>query len=243
MQSNYLVFANHTRYETLADQLKNVSSWKDLIIFRQHLYQGINLKEGFTEFIKHNLEPNTLLITVGLPATWKTETSEEVSRIKGYQILRSDLIRLEVLEGEDVFDQKVAGNMNKRLSVYDEMFRRAEELAAKTKSGFIMDATFVTQDLRKRAAEIAAKHDLTFVILQTTCPQEVSVARLQRRTKEKYESNALTIEAYLANLKKFEPVNIAFFKNVNPNLKIIHLTVDTCHDSPEDWSVIKVEKA
>jgi hypothetical protein len=202
----------------------------------------MKLRELFADFIKRNLVPNTLLITVGLPATWKTETSEEVSRIKGYPILRSDLIRLEVLKGENVFDQKVAGNMGKRLSVYDEMFRRADELAAKSKTGFIMDATFVTQDLRRRAAKIAAKHGLAFVILQTSCPQEVSVSRLQRRTKEKYESNALTIDAYLANLKKFEPVDVADLKKLNPDLKIIHLTVDTCHDSPEDWCVINMEK-
>ena len=202
----------------------------------------MKLRELFADFIKRNLVPNTLLITVGLPATWKTETSEEVSRIKGYPILRSDLIRLEVLKGENVFDQKVAGNMGKRLSVYDEMFRRADELAAKSKTGFIMDATFITQDLRRRAAKIAAKHGLAFVILQTSCPQEVSVSRLQRRTKEKYESNALTIDAYLANLKKFEPVDVADLKKLNPDLKIIHLTDDTCHDSPEDWFVVNVEK-
>jgi predicted kinase len=200
------------------------------------------LRELFAEFVKSNLGPSTLLITCGLPATWKTETSEEVSKIKGYPILRSDLIRLEVLKNEDVFDQKVAGNMTKRLSVYDEMFRRADELAAKSKKGMIMDATFVTQDLRRRAAEIAAKHGMTLVILQTSCPQEVSVARLQRRTKEKYESNALTVEAYLANKRKFEAVDVDDLKKGHPELKIMHLTVDTCHDSPADWYVIGMEK-
>src|SRR3990172_11269118 len=202
----------------------------------------MNLREPFAEYIKANLGPNTLLITCGLPATWKTETSEEISKIKGYPILRSDLIRLEVLKNEDVFDAKVAGNMNKRLSVYDEVFRRADELAGKNKTGVILDATFVTQELRRRAAEIAARHNMTLVILQTSCPQEVSVARIQRRTKEKYESNALTVEAYLANKKKFEPVDIGDLKKRHPQLKIVHLTVDTCHDSPEDWYVIGMEK-
>jgi predicted kinase len=200
------------------------------------------LREPFAEFVKANLKPNTILITTGLPASWKTETSEGVSRIKGYPILRSDLIRLEVLRGEDVFDQKVASNMGKRLSVYDEMFRRADELAGKNKTGFIMDATFVTQDLRRRAAEIAAKHGMTLVILETSCPEEVSIARLQRRTKEKYESNALTVDAYLANKKKFEPVDLDDLKKNYPKLKLMHLTVDTCHDAPEDWYIIGVEK-
>jgi len=200
------------------------------------------LREPFAEFVKTELKPRTLLITCGLPGTWKTETSEEVSKIKGYPILRSDLIRLEVLKNEDVFDAKVAGNMSKRLSVYDEMFSRADDLVEKSKKGAVLDATFVTQALRRRAAEIAAKHNMTFVILQTSCPQEVSVARIQRRTKEKYESNALTVEAYLANKSKFEPVDVADLKQRYPQLKIIHLTVDTCHDSPADWYVIGMEK-
>jgi len=200
------------------------------------------VKEPFAKFIKANLGPKTLLITCGLPGTWKTETAEEVSKIKGYPILRSDIIRLEVLKNEDVFDPKVAGNMNKRMSVYDEVFRRADELAGKS-SGIILDATFVTQDLRSRAAEVAAKHNMTFVILQTSCPEEVSIARIQRRTKEKYESNALTVEAYLANKNKFEPVDIEDLKKRSPTLKILHLIVDSCRDNAEDWYIIGMEKS
>ena len=106
----------------------------------------------------------------------------------------------------------------------------------------ILDATFVTQDLRRRAAEVAAKHNMEFVIMQTSCPQEVSVSRIERRTKEKYESNALTVDAYLANKKKFEPVNIDEIKKNYPALKILHLTVDTCHDNSKDWNVIGMDK-
>ena len=200
------------------------------------------MKEPFASFIKKELEPRTLLITCGLPASYKTETSEEVSKIKGYPILRSDLIRLEVLKNEDIFDAKVAGNMSKRLSVYDELFRRADELASKGKGGLILDATFVTQELRRRAAEIAAKNNMIFVILQTSCPQEVSIARIMKRTKEKYESNALTEEAYLANRNKFEPVDVDELKKKYPALNVTHLTVDTCHDRIDLWSVIGAEK-
>lgn len=200
------------------------------------------MREHFADFIDSKLTSNTLLITCGLPGTWKTETSEEIAKLKGYDILRSDLIRLEVLKNEDVFDPKVAGNMNKRLSVYNELFRRADDLAAKSEAGVILDATFVTQDLRRRAAEVAAKHDMTFVILQTSCPQEVSIDRIERRTKEKYESNALTVEAYVANKNKFEPIDIPDLESRNPNLKIVHITVDTCHDSPADWYIIGMKK-
>ena len=198
------------------------------------------MREPFTEFVKTELSPNILLITCGFPGTWKTETSQEVSKIKGYPILRTDLIRLEVLKNEDIFDVKVAGNMSKRKMVYDEMFRQAETLA-KQDNGVILDATFVTPKLRRRAAEIAAKTEIPFVILQTSCSEEASIARILRRTKQNYESNALTKEAYIANKNNFEPVNLNDLKQKHPKLEIIHLTVDTEHDNPEDWYMIGKE--
>jgi len=199
------------------------------------------LKELFGKFIESKLGSGILLITCGLPGTWKTETSEEISKIKGYPIVRNDLVRKEVFKNEDIFDEKVASNMDKRTMVYDETFRRAEE-TVKSGDSVIIDATFVTQSLRRRAAEIAAKHNKTFVILQTDCPQEVAIGRILRRTKESYESNALTEQAYLNNKKKFQQVDLDDLKRLNPNLNIIHLIVDTQHDPPEEWYITGVEK-
>ena len=199
------------------------------------------MREPFVRFVENELGTGFLLIVCGLPGTWKTETTEEVSRIKGYPLLRTDLIRLEVLKNEDVFDEKVASNMDKRTMVYDEMFARAEKILRKG-DGVILDATFVTQSLRRHAAAIAAKHNMTFIIMQTDCPQEVSIARILKRTKEDYESNALTEEAYLNNKKKFEEVNLDELKGLYPNLNIIHFVVDTRNDQPEDWHIIKVQR-
>ena len=58
------------------------------------------------------------------------------------------------------------------------------------------------------------------------------------RTKENYESNALTEQAYLDNKKRFEAVNLDDLKKLYPELNIIHLIVDTRHDPPEDWYII-----
>ena len=186
------------------------------------------MKETFGSFVENELGAGVLLITCGLPGTWKTETSEEIARTKGYPILRSDLIRLEVLKGENIFDEKIASDMSKRTMVYDETFRRADEALEKGDS-VIIDATFVTQSLRRRAAEVAAR-------------QEVAIARILRRTKDNYESNALTEQAYLNNKKKFEKVDVDDLKQSYPELKIIHVTVDTQHDPPEGWYVIGVGK-
>jgi predicted kinase len=202
---------------------------------------GDRLKEPFAKFIESELGSGFLLIACGLPGTWKTETTEEVSKIKGYPLLRSDLIRLEVLKGEDIFDEKVASNMDKRTMVYDEMFRQADEILNKSE-GVILDATFITQSLRRRAAAIAAKHDKTFVILQTDCPQEASIKRIVNRTKEDYVSNALTEQAYLNNKRKFEAVDLVDLKDLYPDLSITHLIVDTRYDAPEDWYITSVAK-
>jgi predicted kinase len=204
--------------------------------------RGISVREPFAKFIRRELKPVTFLITCGLPGTWKTETSEEVSKIKGYAVLRSDLIRLQVLKSDDVFDPKVAGNMSKRLSVYDEMFQRADDYLRDTNKGLILDATFVTQELRRRAADLAAKHNRVLAILETKCSENTSIVRIQRRTKEKYESNALTVEAYRNNKGKFEPVDVDSLKKAYPNLPVIHFTVDTEKDLPQSWYVIDVEK-
>lgn len=195
------------------------------------------MKEAFVDFMKRELEPKTVLIACGLPASYKTETTEVIAEIKGYKILRSDLIRLEVLKNDDIFDEKVASNMNKRMLVYNEMFRMAHELAEK-RQGIILDATFVTQALRRRAAEVAARHGMTFVIQQTQCPKTVSLERISKRTRENYESNALTEQAYTNNQKKFETVDLEDLKRLYSNLQIVHLLVDTTSDLTEEWYVI-----
>ncbi len=200
------------------------------------------MRKPFRQFIETELGSGFVLIACGLPGTWKTETTEEVAKVTGYPLLRTDLIRLELLKDEDVFDEKVAGNMDKRTMVYDEMFRQAEEILANKGAGVILDATFVTQSLRRRAAAIAVEHNLRFVILQTDCPQEASLRRILARTKENYESNALTEQAYLNNKKKFEAVDLNDLKSLYPGLDIVHLIVDTSQDSPEGWYVIGVER-
>jgi predicted kinase len=195
------------------------------------------MREPFKDFMERELGTETVLIACGLPASYKTETTEVIARLKGYKILRTDLIRLEVLKNEDIFDEKVASNMEKRKQVYDEMFRMADDLARQGE-GVILDATFVTQSLRRRAAEVAARNNKTFVIQQTQCPQEISINRISRRTKENYESNALTEQAYLNNKKKFETVDLEDLKELFPKLKIEHLLVDTTSDLEEEWFVI-----
>ncbi|TFG93129.1 MAG: hypothetical protein E4H15_02060 [Syntrophobacterales bacterium] len=195
------------------------------------------MKIPFKQFVEEKIESDAVLIACGLPATNKTETTEVVARLKGYKMLRTDLIRRDVLKGEDIFDEKVASNMDKRTLVYDTMFALADELSSQG-TGVVLDATFITQSLRRRAAGVAARNGKTFIIQQTQCPEEHSLYKISKRTKEKYESNALTKQAYLNNKEKFEPVDLDDLKGLYPDLRIVHLLVDTASDSDDEWFVI-----
>jgi predicted kinase len=196
------------------------------------------MREPFKDFIAREIGDDAVLIACGLPATNKTETTEVIARIKGYAMLRTDLIRRDVLKGQDIFDEKVASDMNKRNLVYDRMFSLADELSSQGK-GVILDATFIKQSLRKRAAEVAAKNNKTFIIQQTSAPEEYSLNKISKRTRDNYESNALTPDAYLNNKEKFEPVDLDELKRIYPNLSIVHLVVDTASDTEDGWFVIR----
>ncbi len=200
------------------------------------------MEKTFSEVIKYEIPQDSLLISVGLPGSWKSPVTEEIARAKGFEILRSDLIRLEVLEGEDVFDNKVASDPNRRNKVYEEMFRRAGELLKTVQTGLILDATFFTQDLRARAADLAARANRTFVIAQCVCTEEKSIERILKRTKENYESNALTKEAYLNNKALFQPIDTADLKKRFKRLPIVYIMIDTEFDNLPDWKIRKIEK-
>jgi predicted kinase len=200
------------------------------------------MERSFSEVIESEIPKNCVLISVGLPGSWKSPVTEEIARLKGFQILRSDIIRLEVLKGEDVFDHKVASDPDRRKKVYEEMFRQAENLLKTTQDGLILDATFFTQELRARAAELAEKTHRAFVIAECACTEEKSIERILKRTKENYESNALTQEAYLNNKALFQPIDTVELKKKFKTLPIVYLTIDTEYDTLLDWKIRKIEK-
>jgi hypothetical protein len=201
------------------------------------------MERSFTEVISSEIPTNSVLISVGLPGSWKSPVTEEIAKRKGFDILRSDMIRLEVLRGLDVFDNKVASSAENRMKVYEEMFRRAENaLKPGAEKGLILDATFFTQDLRSRAAELAERVRRTFVIAECVCSEEKSIERILKRTKQNYESNALTREAYLNNKAIFQPVDVDDLKMKFKSLRLVHLTIDTEYDTLPDWKIKKIEK-
>jgi hypothetical protein len=200
------------------------------------------MEKDFSKVIKSEIPKDSVLISVGLPGSWKSPVTEEIAKMKGFQILRSDMIRLEVLKGQDIFDNKVASSPENRKRVYEEMFRQAKNALERAEGGLILDATFFTQELRSQGAELALKARRTFVIAECVCTEERSIERILKRTKENYESNALTREAYLNNKALFQPVDIDDLKKQFQELPIIHLAIDTEYDTLPDWKIRRIEK-
>jgi len=200
------------------------------------------MEKSFTEVITSDVPEDCVLISVGLPGSWKSPVTEQIAKMKGFEILRSDIIRLEVLKGLDIFDNKVASSPENRAKVYEEMFRQAEKTLKTDSRGLILDATFFTQDLRSRAADLADKAGRAFVIAECACSEDRSIQRILKRTKENYESNALTREAYLNNKALFQPVNLDELKRRFKKLSMMHLVIDTEYDTLPDWKIKKIEK-
>ncbi len=196
----------------------------------------------FRDVIETEIPEGSVLISTGLPGSWKSPVTEEIARLKGFNLLRTDLIRLEILKGLDIFDRQVASDPDNRKRVYEEMFRRAEKALAAEGRGLILDATFVTRALRFQAADLAERFGRFFVIAECVCSEERSIQRILRRTKENYESNALTREAYLNNKALFQPVDVDEMKRRFESLSIIHMMIDTEQDDPSDWKIKKIEK-
>lgn len=195
------------------------------------------MREPFRSFIEREIMPDAVLITCGLPATNKTETAEVIAEMKGMALLRTDALRIEVLKGRDVFEEETASDMSLRTLVYDRLFSEADILA-RMGTGVILDATFITQGLRRRAAGVAHRNGRILVIEETKAPESFSLEKISRRSRESYESNALTPQAYFNNRDRFEPVDISDLQAHEPGLIVMHFTVDTASDTDDGWFVI-----
>jgi len=194
------------------------------------------MKKGFTEILSKELPEHAIIVMCGLPATGKSTVARAISNMKKYQILSSDMLRAQIFKGEDIFDQKIASDMNKRLFIYKIMFDRAGEIAKEGK-GVILDATFITQNLRKEAASIAYEYKKPFCIIETKCTQETALNRIRKRNKENYESNALNEEAYFNNLRVFEPVSLIEICSDFPGIRILYFLINTDSESSDNWFV------
>ncbi len=196
----------------------------------------------FKDFVEKNRFKKNLIILCGLPATGKTGVAEVIGKNWGHVVVRSDVIRVQVFKERDIFDEKFASNMKNRNLIYEVMFQTARSVIEQGMD-VLLDATFIKNQQRLKAGEIASNYNLALFIMETKCPEDVCIKRISKRTRDEYESNAITREAYYNNKNAFEEVDIDSLKKSFPGLDIFHYVIDTSLDGIKNWNIIKVEHA
>ncbi len=132
-----------------------------------------------------------IILVAGLPGVGKTSVARELSKRFGLELLRSDVIRKEIL-GKKTYEQE------EKFAVYDEMFERAGRL-----KNVVLDATFYKQELRDRARKLANALGTELFIVECVCPEELVKERLGKRYGDESEAG---YAAYKVVKRAFEPI-------------------------------------
>ncbi len=145
-----------------------------------------------------------LIVVCGLPGTGKTTIAKALSQQIGAVLLRTDVIRKEMLR-ENSYTEKERG------AVYESMFAAADE---KLRNGenCVLDGTFYRKSLRDCAKRVADNNKAGFHIVECVLHEDAIKARISTRKNDESEAD---FKVYHAVKKSFEPITEK------------HITVDT----------------
>jgi aminoglycoside phosphotransferase family enzyme/predicted kinase len=171
----------------------------------------------------HSLfEKPKLVIVSGLPGVGKTYIAERLAERNNWYHLKTDFIRKK-LAGLDIeqhyYDHPTLYSPEMSLKTYQEMMRRAEVYLKAGKS-VILDATFNKKKPREETFALAQKLNVKVCYIHFTCPEEIVLQRLEKRSREISASDA-TKEVYFKMKGNFET-----FGNKYGPLLIIDTTDD-----------------
>ncbi|MGH1478056.1 MAG: AAA family ATPase [Geminicoccales bacterium] len=122
-----------------------------------------------------------LTIVCGLPGAGKTVVARLVSTMRGAALLRSDVLRKDVLITPTYTDDE-------KQAVYGEMFKRARCSLLKGRD-VVLDAAFNKETNRKKAASLAKALEADFEIVEVTSSEETIRDRLRHREGDESEAD------------------------------------------------------
>jgi predicted kinase len=125
-----------------------------------------------------------LILICGLPATGKST---------GTDIIRKGLIK-NPQYSEDEKEQ-----------VYNAVFLIADYLI-KADVNVIIDGTFYRESLRNRAREIAKKRNKRFFLIETRCPEDIVLKRLEGRKRNLRSPSDADLDVYYKIKGIFEKI-------------------------------------
>lgn len=187
---------------SLPSQILRSKIWEDEI----QKYFSLVFKYAF-EFSK---KKPFLLILCGQIGTGKTYLAEHLSKLTGARLLRSDVIRKEIL-GIPLFEHRKRGlekiySHRTTLKVYKKMLSDGLKLL-KQGQPVILDATFPNEFYRKPVIRAAEKEKIPYFFVECRASEKKILERLKKRQKKREISDA-TVDVYLQKRKEFERIEL-----------------------------------
>jgi predicted kinase len=165
-----------------------------------------------------------LILICGLPATGKSTVARRLAKAMGAEVLRTDIVRRELIKNPAYTEEE------KNL-IYKANFLIADYLI-KNDIIVIIDGTFYRDKHRRQAREIAKRRGKRFFLVETKCPEDIVLKRLEKRRRNLRSPSDADKEVYFK------------IKNLFEEIKEDHIVIDTgwnIKDSIKD--VIKKIKA
>ncbi|MBI2085492.1 MAG: AAA family ATPase [Candidatus Aenigmarchaeota archaeon] len=136
-----------------------------------------------------------LILVCGLPGTGKTTIAKALSQATGYTLIRTDVIRKELLN-ENKYTEK------ERDTVYEQILTIAGQ---KLRGGedCILDGTFYKKSLRNEARETAEKNGSKFHLVECVLHEDSVKKRINARKGDESEAD---FAVYRKLKKTFEPI-------------------------------------
>jgi predicted kinase len=129
------------------------------------------------------------MIMCGLPGTGKSFVADVIARKTGAEVLRTDDVRKEYLQG-----RKPSYSEEERQGIYELMFRKAKGLLDESKD-VILDATFAKKNNRARAVKESGTDKIVMVevVLED---EEVIKKRIEKRLMGGRSKSDATYQVY-----------------------------------------------
>ena len=156
------------------------------------------------------LERPTLILTVGLMGTGKSELAQRIAPRLDAEVIRTDILRKEMLSivpqerHREEFNQGIYADEVSR-KTYAEALRRAGEKLREGKS-VIIDASYKKREERVFAQIAAQELKADFFVIECICPEEIVRGRLEGRLLDAEEASDGRWELFQSQKADFDAV-------------------------------------
>lgn len=152
------------------------------------------------------VEAESLVVVCGFPGVGKTTVAETVADRLDGDMLRTDVVRKELVADPEYTDEETA-------SVYEEVLDRSRRRIEDGHS-VVLDGTFFKRTFREAAKALAGDLGVEFEVVRVQCDEDT----VERRIRKRDGISDADVEVYRMHRDIFEPIDRD------------HVTVDNSED-------------